>query len=62
MKTQLLVCPKCGSEDVIADASAAWSRVEQCYELICTHDNHTCQACGWEGNNPEWKEESAVVT
>lgn len=48
------VCPECGSEDIVKDATAAWSHAEQDWTLAGTQDNCVCQACEWQGANPRW--------
>ena len=47
----ILVCRACGSDDVTADATAAWDSMAGGYSLVGTYDDHTCQGCGREGSD-----------
>lgn len=42
----VLVCDRCGSGDIYADATAQWNPALGRYELAGTFDNHTCNGCG----------------
>jgi hypothetical protein len=40
-------CSECGSDDVRADAFAAWNAESQCWEVASTHDKGgCCEGCG----------------
>lgn len=39
-----LVCPHCGSGNIIRDAAARWDGEK--WELSCVYDNMTCDDCG----------------
>lgn len=45
------ICPKCGSADIVKDASAQWDEENQCWSLSGTYDGETCQACDAEGDD-----------
>lgn len=50
------VCAKCGSDDVRADAYAAWNMDSQEWELTATFDDGSvCEVCG-EECDLEWAE------
>lgn len=40
------VCAKCGSEDVVLDATAVWCQPTQQWVLLSLCDNATCEDCG----------------
>lgn len=42
------ICAECGSDDVRADAYAAWSVETQQWEIVTTFDNSDCEECGGE--------------
>jgi len=46
-----IICPKCGSDDVVCDATARWSVENQCWELSGTFDDKTCQQCEYENDS-----------
>lgn len=50
MKRQMvkLVCPKCGSDEVLADAYAEWDVDSQNWVLRTEFDNKICDSCSWE--------------
>ena len=50
LRTSLL-CRSCGSDDITADATAAWDTQAGGYSLVGTYDDHTCQGCGREGSD-----------
>lgn len=43
-------CRRCGSEDVLIDASARWDAVGQAWVLCSVQDHETCEMCGRDGN------------
>ena len=47
------VCPECGSDSVIMDASAEWCASEQQWVLASTHEGAACGECGWTGDQLE---------
>ena len=55
MKTP--TCPYCGSDEIVADALAAWNEETGDWELHSTYDTYACQACGEEFKSPEWVED-----
>jgi len=48
------VCEICGSDRVVADAWASWSREANAWELQSTFDNTFCHACEFE-TTLEWR-------
>jgi hypothetical protein len=52
-------CPKCGSDNVAADAAARWSSEHQTWEVSAVFDKgHGCDACGAEDIEFKWVEVS----
>jgi predicted RNA-binding Zn-ribbon protein involved in translation (DUF1610 family) len=45
------VCPRCGSDDIVRDATARWDVDSGCWSLSGTFDNETCDTCGAEGDD-----------
>lgn len=45
------LCPRCGSDDIVRDATARWDIDAQCWSLSGTFDNETCEACEAEGDD-----------
>lgn len=45
------VCPDCGSDGIVRDATARWDPDEQCWSISGIFDNETCDDCGAEGND-----------
>jgi hypothetical protein len=41
-------CPRCGSKDLLIDATARWNTAAQAWELAGTQDAITCEKCGAE--------------
>jgi len=41
-----LKCPKCGGDNILADAYAGWNEDTQEWELHSTYDDRTCDDCG----------------
>lgn len=50
------VCPECGSDDIVADAYAAWNPETREWELRGTYDSYICDTCGYEMKECTWKE------
>ena len=46
-----LVCPECGSADVIKDATVKWDEVAQAWTVAGVQDWEMCQACDAERDN-----------
>lgn len=44
-------CPKCGSRDVVCDASASWDPKYQAWELTSTYDAMHCTECDHDAND-----------
>jgi hypothetical protein len=56
------VCPKCGSDNVAADAAARWSTENQKWEVSNIFDKgHGCDYCGAENIEFAWVEGKANV-
>jgi hypothetical protein len=47
-------CRHCGSENVRADAYAAWSVDSQQWEIVTIFENTDCEDCGGE-TSLDWK-------
>lgn len=45
------VCPDCGSDGIVRDATARWDPDEQCWSISGIFDNETCDDCGAEGDD-----------
>lgn len=45
------VCPNCGSDGIVRDATARWGPDEQCWSISGIFDNETCDNCGAEGDD-----------
>lgn len=45
------VCPNCGSDDIVRDATARWDQDGQCWSLSGTFDFETCDTCGADGDD-----------
>lgn len=43
-----LLCPYCGAADMVRDGAARWNAETGNWELSCTYDMMTCDACGDE--------------
>ena len=51
------VCPKCNSDNVVADAAARWSAESQEWEVASVFDQgHSCDDCGAEDIEFVWVE------
>ena len=46
----VIVCPRCGSDEVLFDATAAWCPVELEHVITTIHDHTMCQKCGHEAD------------
>jgi hypothetical protein len=46
-----VICPKCGSDDVVCDACARWDVESQSWTLCTEYDDRTCEACGYESHS-----------
>ena len=56
-KPEKPVCRECGSDDVIADASAFWSVKDQCWQVQDTYDKGGwCEACKGQDIRFDWEE------
>ena len=53
MSNYVMVCPKCGSDNVERDAWAYWDEKAQKYEVGGVRDASECLSCGWDGNGLE---------
>ena len=54
------VCPKCGSDNVAADAAARWNTENQEWEVSNIFDKgHGCDDCGAEDIEFAWIEANA---
>jgi hypothetical protein len=54
------VCPRCGSDNVAADAAARWNREQQEWEVSNVFDKgHGCNDCGTENIEFAWIEDPA---
>ena len=42
----VLVCDRCGADNIYADATAQWSPERGRYELASTFEQHACNECG----------------
>ncbi|MEM7242985.1 MAG: DUF3768 domain-containing protein [Pseudomonadota bacterium] len=47
-------CRLCGSEEMLRDANASWSKISNEWELSNIYDHFECNACGNE-ITPEWQ-------
>lgn len=60
------VCPRCGSDNVAADAAARWNRERQEWEVSNVFDKgHGCDDCGAENIEFAWvddQSEAAIAT
>lgn len=45
-----IICPACGSENIVKDATATWNEERRQWELSDVQDHETCNDCGWEGD------------
>lgn len=45
------VCPYCGSDGIVRDATARWDPDEQCWSISGIFDNETCDDCEAEGDD-----------
>ena len=48
-----LICAKCGSANIAADAAARWSILDQEWQLTAVYGNKTCEDCGYDHNCEE---------
>lgn len=48
--TMKIICPECGGENIVKDATAAWNEDLRQWELAGVNDHETCNDCGWEGD------------
>jgi hypothetical protein len=54
-KPEKPVCRECGSDQVVADASAVWSDVEQCWQVHDTYDKGGwCEHCEGQDIRFDW--------
>jgi len=59
---QVPICPKCGSDNVVADAAARWSTGGQIWEVSNVFDKgHGCEDCGAEDISFDWITEKEHV-
>lgn len=57
------VCPKCGSDNVVTDAAARWSKANQEWEVSNIFDKgHGCDDCGAEDIEFAWVEKNSQET
>jgi RNA polymerase subunit RPABC4/transcription elongation factor Spt4 len=57
---QIPVCPRCGSDDVAADAAARWDVQNQDWSVSDIFDKgHSCGNCGAENITFAWIGENA---
>lgn len=57
-----MICAKCGSDDVRADAYASWNVEAQAWELSSTHDKGSvCNACDGECSIDEEEIEEGTI-
>jgi len=49
------VCPYCGSDNVVVDATARWDVALQEWVLSGVHDSGGCEQCGEETKSFEWE-------
>lgn len=65
MSKVVLICPKCGSEDITRDACAQWNTDSGKWELSCVYDVMNCEACGNEfyeaGEKPDEEDEDNLA-
>jgi hypothetical protein len=45
------VCKRCGSGDLLRDASAQWDSANQRWEISGVYDSTTCESCSAESND-----------
>lgn len=45
------VCPDCGSDGIVRDATVRWDPDERCWSISGLFDNETCDDCGAEGDD-----------
>lgn len=50
------VCPKCGSDNVVADATARWSSKQQQWKVSSVFEKGGCDECGVEDIEFSWIE------
>ena len=50
------VCPKCGSDNVVADATARWNSENQQWEVSSVFEQGGCDECGHEDIDFPWVE------
>lgn len=55
-KREKPVCRYCGSDDVVADATARWDVKGQCWEHSHAFDSGSCCECGEENKRFDWGE------
>jgi hypothetical protein len=56
------VCPKCGSDNVVADAAARWDVKSQAWIVANSFDKgHNCNDCGAEDIDFKWTEENVIA-
>lgn len=44
------LCPRCGGDEILPDACAAWDSEAQDWSLVGVYDSETCSLCEAEGN------------
>jgi hypothetical protein len=55
------VCPRCGSDNVAADAAARWNPEQQEWEVSNIFDKgHGCEDCGAEDIEFAWIDDQAL--
>ncbi len=45
------VCPRCGRDQIVREATARWEPDERCWSLSGAFDNEICNICGAEGDD-----------
>lgn len=55
MDNEFPTCPYCNSDKISRDASAVWHEANQEWCLRATYDTFTCDDCGKDFSNANWK-------
>lgn len=45
-----MLCPCCGSDNIVRDAYASWDIETQAWVLLATYDDMKCESCGSDIN------------
>ncbi|MDN5882652.1 MAG: hypothetical protein L0H37_09810 [Nitrosospira sp.] len=58
--SEIPLCPECGSIAVVRDALSEWNPTMKDWALVTVLDSFSCNECGADDIDPEWKDPDAI--